>query len=141
MPAFLSISGKWSSLTLARVLAQQRKGGCGIVGDAGPLVIPNSTAGRRQPFADISQKARELTVGKTDFDGKARALASFLQTEVFAMWRSRSASADTNLTPRATFFHARYGDCKDKATLLSSPAAGSGDPLRIRPDQYESRYC
>jgi len=40
------------------------------------------TAGRRSPSPDISQKARELTVGKTDFDGKARALASFLQTDV-----------------------------------------------------------
>jgi Domain of Unknown Function with PDB structure (DUF3857)/Transglutaminase-like superfamily len=77
------------------------------------------TSDRRMPSPEISQKARELTVAKTDFDARARALASFLQTEV------RYVAVEIGIGgfqphPAIDVFRARYGDCKDKATLLST---------------------
>ena len=77
------------------------------------------TAGRRTATPDIAEEARQLTAGKTDFDSKVRSLASFLQTQV------RYVAIEIGIggyQPHAAgdIFHARYGDCKDKATLLSS---------------------
>jgi len=77
------------------------------------------TSDRRNPSPELAQKARELTSGKTDFDAKARALASFLQSEV------RYVAIEIGIGgyqphPAADIFRARYGDCKDKATLLST---------------------
>lgn len=77
------------------------------------------TSDRRTPSPDLSQKARELTAGKTDFDSKTRALASFLQRDV------RYVAIEIGIGgyqphPAVDVFRARYGDCKDKATLLST---------------------
>lgn len=77
------------------------------------------TSGRRNPSPELSQKARELTAGKTDFDGKSRALASFLQTEVRYV-EIQIGIGGYQPHPAADIFRVRYGDCKDKATLLSS---------------------
>jgi hypothetical protein len=75
--------------------------------------------GRRNPTPELSAKARQLTAGKTDFDGKVRALASFMQSEI------RYVAIEIGVGgfqphPAQDVFRARYGDCKDKATLLSS---------------------
>lgn len=77
------------------------------------------TNGRRSATAEISRKAKELTAGKADFDSKVRALATFLQTDV------RYVAIEIGIGgyqphPAADIFRGRYGDCKDKATLLSS---------------------
>ncbi len=77
------------------------------------------TADRRVPSPALVEKAHQLTQGKTDFDGKVRALASFLQTDV------RYVAIEIGIGgyqphPAADVFKARYGDCKDKATLLST---------------------
>jgi transglutaminase-like putative cysteine protease len=77
------------------------------------------TAGRRSPSAEISAKAHELTSGKVDFDGKLRTLASFVQSEI------RYVAIEIGIggyQPHnaGDIFRYRYGDCKDKATLLSS---------------------
>jgi transglutaminase-like putative cysteine protease len=77
------------------------------------------TVERRNPTPEISQKAKELTKGLVDFDAKVRTLTTFLQSEIryvaieigIGGYQPHSA-ADT--------FRARYGDCKDKVTLLSS---------------------
>ena len=76
-------------------------------------------AGRRDPEPQLSQKARELTAGKTDFDGKVRALAAFLQSDIRYVAIEIGVGG---LQPHAAkdVFRSRYGDCKDKATLLSS---------------------
>jgi hypothetical protein len=75
--------------------------------------------GRRDPNPELSEKARQLVAGKTDFDGKARALTSFLQSDI------RYVAIEIGIggfQPHAAqdVFRFRYGDCKDKATLLSS---------------------
>jgi len=77
------------------------------------------TADRRTPTRELTEKAHQLAAGKTDFDGKARSLASFLQSDV------RYVAVEIGIGgfqphPAAEIFHARYGDCKDKATLLST---------------------
>lgn len=77
------------------------------------------TAGRRNPSPELSEKARQLTAGKTDFDAKVRALTSFMQSEI------RYVAIEIGIGgyqphPAQDVFRARYGDCKDKATLLSS---------------------
>jgi hypothetical protein len=76
-------------------------------------------AGRRNPTRELSEKAHQLTAGQTDFDGKVRALASFLQSDI------RYVAIEIGIGgylphPAPDIFRARYGDCKDKATLLSS---------------------
>lgn len=77
------------------------------------------TTGRRDPSRELSEKARQLSSGKIDFDSRTRALASFLQSEI------RYVAIEIGIGgylphPAQDIFRARYGDCKDKATLLSS---------------------
>ena len=77
------------------------------------------TMGRRDATGELSETARQITSGKADFDGKVRALASFLQSDI------RYVAIEIGVGgylphPAQDTFRARYGDCKDKATLLSS---------------------
>ena len=76
-------------------------------------------AGRRAPTPEITNKVRLLTAGKTSFDDKLRTLAAFMRTEI------RYVAIEIGIggyQPHAAgeVFQHRYGDCKDKATLLSS---------------------
>jgi hypothetical protein len=71
------------------------------------------------PDAAISQKARELTAGVADTLSKLRALAEFAQKEI------RYVAIEIGIggfSPHsaASIFSNRYGDCKDKVTLLAS---------------------
>jgi len=77
------------------------------------------TVGRRNPTPELSDKARQLTSGKTDFDGRVRALASFLQSDIRYVAIEIGVGGYQPHTAQEVF-RARYGDCKDKATLLSS---------------------
>ncbi len=115
MPAFLSLSGQ---MEIAYFGPGESTASLGSWESLGRWYA-ELTLGRRSPTPEISQKARELTAGKTDFDDKARTLASFLQTDV------RYVAIEIGIGgyqphPAGDIFRARYGDCKDKATLLSS---------------------
>jgi transglutaminase-like putative cysteine protease len=115
MPAFLSLSGQAEISYFGpgqRALSVESW-------DALGRWYSGLITGRRSATPEISQKARDLTAGKSDFDGKVRALTSFLQTDV------RYVAIEIGIGgfqphPASDIFHARYGDCKDKATLLSS---------------------
>jgi len=77
------------------------------------------TAGRRDSTPEISSQARQLTANATTFDAKLRALATFVQTDV------RYVAIEIGIGgyqphPAADVYRMRYGDCKDKATLLST---------------------
>jgi transglutaminase-like putative cysteine protease len=77
------------------------------------------TSDRRTATPEIKDKVAQLTAGKSDFDGKVRAIADFMQSEV------RYVSIDIGIGgyqphPAGDVFHFRYGDCKDKATLMST---------------------
>jgi hypothetical protein len=74
---------------------------------------------------EIAAKAQELTVGKTDFYEKTEAIGEFVQKQV------RYFAVEVGIggyQPHAAgdIFQHRYGDCKDKATLLSAMLSAVG---------------
>lgn len=83
------------------------------------------TEGRRTATPEIVAKVSSLTTGKTDFDSKLRVLASFMQTDIRYMGIEIGIGG---YQPHAAadVFRARYGDCKDKATLLSAMLEQAG---------------
>ena len=78
MPAFLSLSGQ---MEISYFGPDQKAISVESWEALGRWYV-GLTSDRRSPTPDISQKAHDLTSGKTDFDSKARTLASFLQTDV-----------------------------------------------------------
>jgi hypothetical protein len=119
MPAFLALSGRME-------LAYFDPGGTAVGSwDGLGRWYSGLTNGRRTPTPEISEKVRQLTAGKTDFDGKLRALTSFMQSDVryVGIWIGIGGYQPH---PAGDVFHARYGDCKDKATLLSSMLQEAG---------------
>ena len=81
--------------------------------------------GRLVATPDIAAKAAELTAGKTDFYEKAEAIGDFVQQKI------RYVSIKMGVggyQPHAAedIFRGRYGDCKDKATLLSAMLSSAG---------------
>jgi uncharacterized protein DUF3857/transglutaminase superfamily protein len=76
-------------------------------------------AGRRTPSPQITAKVHELIAGKNDFDSKVRAITDYVQSNI------RYVGIEIGVGgyqphPAADVFRYGYGDCKDKATLLSS---------------------
>ena len=79
----------------------------------------NLTNGRRDASAEIKQKVTALTASAPTTLDKIRILARFVQQDIryvaielgIGGWQPHAAS---------DVFNFRYGDCKDKATLLSS---------------------
>jgi hypothetical protein len=74
---------------------------------------------------DIAAKAAELTVGKTDFYDKAEAIGEFVQQKIRYFVIEMGVGG---YQPHAAeeIFRGRYGDCKDKATLLSAMLSSVG---------------
>jgi transglutaminase-like putative cysteine protease len=77
------------------------------------------TRGRRDANAAIKQKVAELTASVPDTLGKIQALARFVQNDI------RYVAIELGIGgqqphPAADVFSHRYGDCKDKVTLLST---------------------
>jgi hypothetical protein len=84
-------------------------------------------AGRRTPSPQITAKVRELIAGKNDFDSKVRAITDYVQSNI------RYVGIEIGVGgyqphPAADVFRYGYGDCKDKATLLSSMLQEAGIP-------------
>ena len=83
------------------------------------------SAQSRQPSPEIKQKVTELTVQSTTSISKIRALGVFVQREI------RYVAIEIgigSLRPHEAqdIFSNHYGDCKDKATLLSTMLAQTG---------------
>ena len=77
------------------------------------------TSGQRRATPEMQAKAKQLTEGKTTTLAKIRALASFAQRDI------RYVAIEIGIggfQPHAApdIFTNRYGDCKDKATLLAT---------------------
>ncbi|HUZ97703.1 MAG TPA: DUF3857 and transglutaminase domain-containing protein [Edaphobacter sp.] len=74
---------------------------------------------------EIAAKASELTAGKTDFYDKAEAIGEFLQDQVrYFVIEMGIGGYQPHFA--GDIFHNRYGDCKDKATLLSAMLSSVG---------------
>jgi hypothetical protein len=79
----------------------------------------NLTSGRRDASPAIKQKVAELTASSSSPLDKMKAIANFVQHDI------RYVSIQLGIGgfqphPAADIFAHRYGDCKDKATLMSS---------------------
>jgi len=86
---------------------------------------------RRISSPEIKQKVVDLTSGSTDTLSKLIALTSFVQKDV------RYVAIEVGIGgyqphPAASVFSNRYGDCKDKATLLAAMLHELGiDPFYV----------
>ena len=83
------------------------------------------TDGRRASNPEIAAKVQQLTANAPTFDEKIQALAGFLQAEV------RYVAITIGIGgyqphPSPDVYKSRYGDCKDKVTLLSAMLADAG---------------
>jgi hypothetical protein len=87
------------------------------------------TSDRRQSTEELERKVLELTAETSDILAKIRALAQFVQQEVRYVAIVIGAG---NYQPHAAedILKNRYGDCKDKVTLLSTMLA------QIRVESY-----
>jgi hypothetical protein len=79
----------------------------------------NLTQGRRSASAAIKQKVAELTASQATTLGKMQALAGFVQTDIRYVAIELGIGGVQPHRAEEIFTH-RYGDCKDKVTLLSS---------------------
>jgi len=75
--------------------------------------------------AEIAAKAAELTAGKTDFYDKAEVIGEFVQKQI-RYFGVELGIGGYQPHAAADIFHNRYGDCKDKATLLSAMLSSVG---------------
>jgi transglutaminase-like putative cysteine protease len=74
---------------------------------------------------EIAAKANELTAGKTDFYDKSEAIAEFVQKQV-RYFVIEMGIGGNQPHFAADIFRNRYGDCKDKATLVSAMLSSVG---------------
>jgi hypothetical protein len=74
---------------------------------------------------EIDAKAKELIAGKTDFYDKAEAIGEFTQKQIRYFVIEMGIGGNQPHFAADIFQH-RYGDCKDKATLLSAMLSSVG---------------
>jgi len=79
----------------------------------------NLTTGRRDATPEIKQKVTELTAGAPTQLEKMRALARFVQHDIRYVAIELGIGGYQPHRAADVFGH-RYGDCKDKATLMSA---------------------
>ena len=77
------------------------------------------SSGRLDPTPEIAAKAAELSAGKSDFYDKTEAIAEFVQKQI-RYFVIEMGIGGQQPHPAGEIFHNRYGDCKDKATVLSA---------------------
>jgi hypothetical protein len=80
---------------------------------------------RETATPEITAEAVKLTNGKTDFYDKAEAIGEFVQKQIRYFVIERGIGGNQP-HPAGDIFRSRYGDCKDKATLLSAMLASVG---------------
>jgi hypothetical protein len=80
---------------------------------------------RTLPTPEVAAKAAELVAGKTDFYDKAEAIGEFVQKKI-RYFVVEIGVGGWQPHPAGDIFHGRYGDCKDKATLLAAMLGSVG---------------
>jgi hypothetical protein len=79
----------------------------------------NLSAGSLQASPEIQQKVKELTSGATTWDGKVRVLSQYVQSQIRYVDIEIGIGGFQPHVAGDVYRH-QYGDCKDKATLLST---------------------
>ena len=80
---------------------------------------------RPSPNPEISAKVGQLVAGKADFESRVEALTGFMQSEIRYVEISIGIGGNQP-HPASDVFHYRYGDCKDKVTLLKAMLQTAG---------------
>jgi Domain of Unknown Function with PDB structure (DUF3857)/Transglutaminase-like superfamily len=117
MPPFLSVASRMDIEYFPRVPALRAKT-TGTWNDIGAWYA-NLTSASRVPSPALQQKVAELTAGTSDTLKKMQALAAYVQQQI------RYVAIEVGIGglqphPAADVFKHQYGDCKDKATLMSA---------------------
>ena len=81
--------------------------------------------GRRDPSPEIKRKVAELTAGKTTTLAKMQALANYVQRDIRYV-AIQLGIGGWQPHPAGEIYSHHYGDCKDKATLLSTMLKEAG---------------
>jgi len=84
---------------------------------------------QRQDTPAIRESVAELTAGQTETWGKVEALARFVQSNIRYVAIEIGAGGYQPHAAQVTFTN-RYGDCKDKATLLAAMLGAIGVKAR-----------
>lgn len=77
------------------------------------------------PTPEVAAKAHELTDGKSDFYEKTEAIGEFVQRHI-RYFVIEVGIGGYQPHPAGDIFRNRYGDCKDKATLVSAMLSSVG---------------
>jgi transglutaminase-like putative cysteine protease len=117
MPPMLAVAGHMDIKYFPRD-AKLRAKTTGTWNDLG-LWYAGLTSGSRDATPAIKQKVIELTAGIQDPVAKIKALTSYLQRQVRYVAIEIGIGGYQPHSAAAVFTH-QYGDCKDKATLLSA---------------------
>jgi transglutaminase-like putative cysteine protease len=117
MPSFAAVSGRMVIKYFPRDSALRAKT-TGTWNDIG-IWYSGLTASSRIPSPALQQKVSELTAGLSDPLAKMKVLAAYMQRNI------RYVAVEVGIGgvqphPAADVFAHQYGDCKDKATLLSA---------------------
>ncbi|HKQ88775.1 MAG TPA: DUF3857 and transglutaminase domain-containing protein [Candidatus Acidoferrales bacterium] len=127
---------------------QQRAKSTGSWNDLGTW-YDGLTESARTASPQIQQKVAELTSGMTDPLTKIQALTAYVQRQI-RYAAIEIGIGDVQPHPAADVFNRQYGDCKDKATLLSTMLHVAGiesylvvvdtDRGVVRPDYPSLRF-
>ena len=123
MPPFLSLAGRMS----LSYFAPGEKSATAASWQQVGLWYSGLTKGRFDSNPAINTKVAELIAGKSDYQSKLQALTSFLQSEIRYVEISIGIGGNQP-HPAGDIFRYRYGDCKDKVTLLKAMLHEAGIP-------------
>jgi len=115
MPPWQGIAGR---MVLSVQPPDGKQGGFQSWKDVGTWYL-GLTQGRRDASPEIRQKVQELTASSADVSSKIQALARFAQQDIRYVAIALGVGG-VQPRPAAQVLAHRYGDCKDKVTLLSS---------------------
>jgi len=115
MPPWRGIAGR---MVISLQPPDGKQGGFQSWKDVGDWYL-GLTNGRRDASADIRQKVQDLTRNQSTQLAKMQALAEFAQKDIRYVAIELGVGG-VQPHPATEVFTHRYGDCKDKVTLLSS---------------------
>ncbi|HET8967358.1 MAG TPA: DUF3857 and transglutaminase domain-containing protein [Candidatus Acidoferrum sp.] len=116
MPPFKGVSGRMTVAFLAP--GEHVRSGFLTWSDMGKWE-GDLTSGKREVNPLIAQKVAEITAGKTTLPEKMRSITEFMQKDIRYVAIELGIGGYQPHSAMEIFTH-RYGDCKDKATLLST---------------------